>query len=318
MEAFLLMPLGGVSLWLWLLFLGIVIVLLAVDLGLLHSKEREIGIGESLVLSAGYIAIALVFGGWVWHSQGDEAGLAWMTGYLVEKTLSLDNVFVISLIFASLAIPRLYQHKVLFWGIVGVIVMRGVMIGFGTALVSQFSWILYLFGAFLVFTGIKMLLVRDSGHDDVTGGAMVGWLRRRLRVTPELHGNRFFVRDQGAWRATPLFLALILVESADLIFAVDSVPAIFAITTDPYIVYTSNIFAVLGLRALYFALAAMVHRFAYLKYALALILVFIGGKIFWTHLVGKPDPTVTLGVTFVLIAAGIGVSLWKTRGEARA
>lgn len=317
MEAFLLTPLGGVSLWLWLLFLGIVIVLLAVDLGLLHSKEREIGIGESLVLSAGYIAIALAFGAWVWHSQGGEAGLAWMTGYLLEKTLSLDNVFVISLIFASLAIPRLYQHKVLFWGILGVIVMRGVMIGFGTALVSQFAWVLYLFGAFLVFTGIKMLMVREAGHGDVAGGPLVGWLRRRLKVTAAPHGNRFFVRDQGTWRATPLFLALILVESADLIFAVDSVPAIFAITTDPYIVYTSNIFAVLGLRALYFALAAMVHRFAYLKYALALILVFIGGKIFWTHLAGKPDPTITLGVTFALIAAGIGVSLWKTRGAAR-
>lgn len=317
MDALLFTPLLGVQAWLWLLFLGIVVVLLALDLGVLNRKDHEIGVGESLMLSAGYIGVALAFGAWIWHSQGQDAGLAWVTGYMVEKTLSLDNVFVISLIFASLAIPRQYQHRVLFWGILGVIVLRGVMIGFGTALVSQFSWILYVFGAFLVFTGIKMLVAKDDPADP-THGPVMGWLRRVLRVTPDLHGKHFFIRDGGAWRATPLFLALALVEMADLIFAVDSVPAIFAISTDPYIVYTSNIFAVLGLRALYFALAAMVHRFAYLKLSLALILVFIGGKIFWTHLVGKPDPAVTLGVTFALIAAGIGLSLWRTRAGAKA
>ncbi|MCA1909347.1 MAG: TerC family protein [Magnetospirillum sp.] len=317
MDALLFTPLLGVHAWLWMMFLGIVIVLLVLDLGVLHKKQREIGIGESLVLSAGYIAVALAFGAWVWHSQGQEDGLAWLTGYMVEKTLSLDNVFVISLIFTSLAVPRIYQHRVLFWGILGVIVLRGLMIGFGTALVSQFSWILYLFGAFLVVTGVKMLFAKEA-HDDPTQGRIMAWLRRVLRVTPELHGNRFFIRDNGAWRATPLFLALAMVELADLVFAVDSVPAIFAISTDPYIVYTSNIFAVLGLRALYFALAAMVHRFAYLKLSLSLILVFIGGKIFWTHLVGKPDPTITLGVTFTLIAAGIGLSLWRTRRQGEA
>lgn len=318
MDALLFTPLLGVDAWLWLLFLGIVVVLLALDLGVLHRKEREIGIAESLALSAGYIAVALAFGAWIWQSQGRESGLAWMTGYMVEKTLSLDNVFVISLIFASLAIPRAYQHRVLFWGILGVIVLRGIMIGFGTALVSNFVWVLYLFGAFLVFTGIKMLVVKSDGHGDPTHGPVMGWLRRRLNVSPALDGNRFFTRDQDKWRATPLFLALVLVEMADLVFAVDSVPAIFAITTDPYLVYTSNIFAVLGLRALYFALAAMVHRFAYLKLALSLILVFIGGKIFWTQLVGKPDPAITLGVTFSLIAAGIALSLWKTRAKAGA
>ncbi|CDK99999.1 conserved hypothetical protein; putative inner membrane protein [Magnetospirillum gryphiswaldense MSR-1 v2] len=318
MDALLFTPLLGVDAWLWLLFLGIVVVLLALDLGVLHRKEREIGIAESLALSAGYIAVALAFGTWIWQSQGRESGLAWMTGYMVEKTLSLDNVFVISLIFASLAIPRAYQHRVLFWGILGVIVLRGIMIGFGTALVSNFAWVLYLFGAFLVFTGLKMLVVKSDGHADPTHGPVMGWLRRRLNVSPALAGNRFFTRDQDEWRATPLFLALVLVEMADLVFAVDSVPAIFAITTDPYLVYTSNIFAVLGLRALYFALAAMVHRFAYLKLALSLILVFIGGKIFWTQLVGKPDPAITLGVTFSLIATGIALSLWKTRAKAGA
>jgi tellurite resistance protein TerC len=316
MDTLLLTPLLGVHAWLWLLFFGIVVVLLALDLGVLHRKDREIGITESLALSAGYIAVALAFGTWIWQSQGRDSGLAWMTGYMVEKTLSLDNVFVISLIFASLAIPRTYQHRVLFWGILGVIVLRGIMIGFGTALVSNFAWVLYLFGAFLVFTGIKMLVVKNDDHGDPTHGPVMSWLRSRLNVTPALHGNHFLVRDQAKWRATPLFLALVLVEMADLVFAVDSVPAIFAITTDPYLVYTSNIFAVLGLRALYFALAAMVHRFAYLKLALSLILVFIGGKIFWTQLVGKPDPAITLSVTFSLIAAGIALSLWKTRAKA--
>ncbi|MGE4278237.1 MAG: TerC family protein [Magnetospirillum sp.] len=314
MDSLLFTPVLGVQSWLWLMFLGIVGVLLVLDLGVLHRKQREIGIGESLALSAGYIVLALAFGGWIWHSRGAEDGLAWITGYMLEKTLSLDNVFVISLIFTSLAVPRLYQHRVLFWGILGVILLRGLMIGFGTALVSQFSWVLYLFGAFLVITGIKMLLVKES-HDDPTQGKVMAWLRKVLRVTPQLHGSRFFVRDHDGWRATPLFLALCMVELADLVFAVDSVPAIFAISTDPYIVYTSNIFAVLGLRALYFALAAMVHRFEYLKVSLALILVFIGAKIFWSHLVGKPDPILTLSVTFALIAAGIGLSLWRTRAQ---
>lgn len=202
MDALLFTPLLGVDAWLWLLFLGIVVVLLALDLGVLHRKEREIGIAESLALSAGYIAVALAFGTWIWQSQGRESGLAWMTGYMVEKTLSLDNVFVISLIFASLAIPRAYQHRVLFWGILGVIVLRGIMIGFGTALVSNFAWVLYLFGAFLVFTGLKMLVVKSDGHADPTHGPVMGWLRRRLNVSPALAGNRFLpaTRTNGGRR----------------------------------------------------------------------------------------------------------------------
>jgi len=307
--------------WVWLVFMGTVAVLLVLDLGLLHRKEREIPVSESLWLSAGYITVALLFGGWVWWAMGEESGMAYFTGFLVEKSLSLDNVFVISLIFTYLAIPRLYQHRVLFWGILGVIVLRGIMIGFGAALVSQFSWVLYIFGAFLIVTGIKMLVVADS-TPSIEGNPVLRFLRRRLNVTAELHGNAFFVKapspsDPGrtvVW-VTPLFLALILVETADLIFAVDSVPAIFAITTDPYIVYTSNIFAILGLRALYFALAAMVHRFQYLKYALAGVLVFVGGKIFWTQIVGKPDPLISLSVTVTLLAGGVIVSLLRTRKE---
>jgi tellurite resistance protein TerC len=308
----------GQAAWLWLVFIAVVVTLLAFDLGVLHRDDREIGIRESLVLSAGYIGAALLFGGWLWWQLGAGSGIEYFTGFVIEKSLSIDNVFVIAMIFSFFAVPRQYQHRVLFWGILGVIVLRAIMIGLGAALVSQFSWVLYLFGAFLVLTGIKMLWMADH-QPDLEANPLLKLLRKRLRVTPELRGNAFFVREPHPatgnpvlW-ATPLFLALCLVEFADLIFAVDSVPAIFAITTDPFIVYTSNIFAILGLRALYFALAAMIHRFAYLKYALALVLVFVGGKIFLVNLVGKFPPLLSLGVTAGLIAGGVLVSLWKTR-----
>jgi tellurite resistance protein TerC len=312
----------GKDAWLWLMFIGIVIALLAFDLGVLNRKDHEIGISESLWLSAGYIAVALIFGGWVWWYLGAERGMEYYTGFLIEKSLALDNVFVIALIFAYFSIPRLYQHRVLFWGILGVIVLRAIMIGLGAAIVDQFSWVLYLFGAFLILTGIKMLWMIDN-MPDIGNNPLLKLMRRRMRVTDEIHGNKFWVKRPvssapGApvvWWATPLFFALILVEVADLIFAVDSVPAIFAITTDPFIVYTSNIFAILGLRALYFALAAVIHRFKYLKYALAAVLVFIGGKIFWNQIVGKLDPSISLSVTGGLIAAGILFSLYKTRDE---
>lgn len=264
----------GKAAWLWLVFLGLVVVLLVLDLGVLHRKEREIGVSESLVLSLGYITVGLAFGAWIWSTMGAEAGLNYLTGFAVEKSLALDNIFVISMIFSYFAVPRRHQHRVLFWGVLGVIVLRGIMIGLGAALVERFDWILWLFGAFLAITGIKMLVVADKAHGDLADNPALRFLRKRLRVTPDLHGHHFFVRQTNAdgrtvWWATPLFLCLILVELADIVFAVDSVPAIFAITTDPYIVYTSNIFAILGLRALYFALAAMMHRFTYLKYALA-------------------------------------------------
>jgi tellurite resistance protein TerC len=313
----------GQAVWLWLVFITVVVTLLAFDLGVLHRDDREIGIRESLVLSAGYIGAALLFGGWLWWQLGAGPGIEYFTGFMIEKSLSMDNVFVIAMIFSFFAIPRQYQHRVLFWGILGVILLRAIMIGLGAALVTQFSWVLYLFGAFLVLTGIKMLWMADH-QPDLENNLLLKFLRRRMRVTPELRGNAFFVREPHPaggrpvlW-ATPLFLALCLVEFADLIFAVDSVPAIFAITTDPFIVYTSNIFAILGLRALYFALAAMIHRFAYLKYALALVLVFIGGKIFLVNLVGKFPPLLSLSVTAGLIAGGVLVSLWKTRPEAAA
>ncbi len=320
LAAVMLEPVLGKALWLWLVFISIVIALLVFDLGVLNKNDHEIGVRESLVLSALYIAIAVAFGAWVWWYLGPTPGMQYFTGFALEKALAMDNVFVISLIFGYFAIPRLYQHRVLFWGILGVIVLRGIMIGLGAALVTEFDWILYIFGGFLILTGVKMLFIGDK-EQSMDDNAMVRFLRRRMRVTNELHGNAFFVKQPDPktgkvvrW-ATPLFLALLMVEFADVVFAVDSVPAIFAITTDPFIVYTSNIFAILGLRALYFALAAMVHRFHYLKYALAIVLVFIGGKIFWNQIYGKLDPAISLSVTFGLLAAGVLYSLYKTRGQ---
>ncbi|KAA5597173.1 TerC family protein [Blastochloris sulfoviridis] len=313
----------GKPAWAWLSFLGIIAALLSFDLGILHRKAREIPAGESLLLSACYIVVALAFGAWVWSQMGQEAGVAYFTGFFIEKTLALDNIFVISLIFATLAIPRHLQHRVLFYGILGVIVLRAIMIGLGTALVSQFAWVLYIFGAFLIVTGIKMLLVAEN-PSSVVDNPLMRFVRRHLRVTKDLRGSVFFVRRPVARSrrtvlyATPLFLALVMIEFADIVFAVDSVPAIFAITTDPYIVYTSNIFAILGLRALYFALAASVHRFGYLKYALSIVLVFIGAKIFWSQVFGKVDPLISLGVTLALLAGGVAVSMWKTSREAPA
>lgn len=322
----------GKPLWMWAGFLGIVATLLAFDLGILHRKDRDMGIAESLWLSAFYIAIAVLFGAGIWWayeagqlgtSDGTHAGVAYFTGYFIEKALSIDNVFVISLIFGYFAIPRQYQYRALVWGIIAVIVLRGIMIAAGAAMVREHDWVLYIFGAFLIATGIKMLLVPES-DPDMAKNPVIGFLKRRLRVTDRLHGQAFLVRlpdaaGRMATHATPLLLALIVINIADIIFAVDSVPAIFAITTDTFIVYTANIMAILGLRALYFALSAMVHRFHYLKYALAMVLVFIGLKIFWNQLVGKFPAEWSLGVTLAMILAGIGYSLWKTRdGESEA
>jgi tellurite resistance protein TerC len=320
LELFFFSDFLGTATWLWLVFFAVVFFLLAFDLGVLHRDDREIGVRESLLLSAGYISAGLLFGLWIWFQKGSTSGMDFYTGFLIEKSLSMDNVFVMALIFSFLAIPRQYQHKVLFWGIMGVIVLRALMIGLGAALIHEYSWILYVFGAFLAVTGLKMLFTKVDDHPDLEKNAFVNFLRRHLRVTDRLHEQRFFVKQADAngkrvlW-VTPLFLALILIECADLVFAIDSVPAIFAITQDPFIVYTSNIFAILGLRALYFALAAMIHRFAYLKYALALVLVFIGSKIFLVGIIGKIPSSISLGVTLALLVGGVLVSLYKTRGQ---
>ncbi|HJT39518.1 MAG TPA: TerC family protein [Sphingobium sp.] len=315
----------GTPAWFWIAFLGIVVALTAFDLGFLHKEDREIGIAESLKLSAFYISVALLFGAWIWFARGPEPGMQYFTGFFIEKALSIDNVFVISLIFSYFAIPARYQYRALLWGIAAVIVLRGLMIAGGAMLLQEAYWVLYLFAAFLIFTGIKMLFAADKPMD-VGNNPVVRFIASHMRVTPDLHGEHFLAKTphpktgKMMTAATPLLLALIVINFADLLFAVDSVPAIFAITTDTFIVYTSNIMAILGLRALYFALAAMVHRFHYLKYALALILVYIGAKIFVADFVlggGKFPPVLSLGVTFALIGAGVGWSLWKTRQEAR-
>ncbi len=306
--------------WMWLVFIAIVIVLLVLDLGVLHREQREIEVRESLLLSVGYISLGLLFGAWVWWYLGSQSGMEYMTGFAIEKALAMDNVFIIAMIFSFFAVPQKYQHRVLFWGILGVIILRGIMIGLGAAMISQFSWVLYVFAVILIATGAKMLIVADKEYD-IANNPMLRFIRRRFNVTEVHHGEKFFVKQPDpktaspVWFMTPLFLALILIEVADLVFAIDSVPAIFAITTDPFIVYTSNVFAILGLRALYFALAAMVHRFHYLKYALALVLIFIGSKIFIAYFLGleKFPPVIALTVTFGILLAGVLFSLFKTR-----
>lgn len=332
----------GMPVWIWLTFLGSVLAILAFDLGVLHRNSHEIGVSESLKMSALYIGLGLLWAVavYVFYARyGGSSSLdpqiasaatsderAWtavklyMTGYLVEKTLAMDNVFIISMIFTYFAVPRAYQHQVLFWGILGAIVLRAIVIGLGAALVAEFTWVMYLFGVLLLATGVKMLLMVDH-QPDIASNPVLRLLRKHMRVTPELHGQSFFVMQPDARsgslvrHVTPLLLCLILVEIADLVFAIDSVPAIFAITPDPFIVYTSNIFAILGLRALYFTLAAVVHRFHYLKYALAMVLIFIGAKIFLGDWLfdGKVPAALSLGVTGGLLAGGILFSLWKTR-----
>ena len=313
----------GTPVWFWAAFVAIVLALTAFDLGVLHKEDREMGVRESLVLSAFYISVALAFGLWVWFAKGPDLGMKYFTGFFIEKALSIDNVFIISLIFGFFAIPRQYQYRALLWGILAVIVLRGIMIAAGAALVAEFYWTLYIFALFLIVTGIRMLWGSDH-EPDLANNRAIRWLSRHMRVTKQHHGRHFLVQETDertgklVWAATPLLLALIVINFADLIFAVDSVPAIFAITTDTFIVYTSNIMAILGLRALYFALAAMVHRFHYLKYALALVLVFIGTKIFIGDFLtesGKVHPGISLGVTFALILGGVLWSLWKTRRE---
>jgi tellurite resistance protein TerC len=306
--------------WMWLLFISVVLALLVLDLGVFHRQDHEIDTKESLWMSAFYISIGLLFGGWIWWIMGQDKAVEYVTGFVIEKTLALDNIFVIAMIFSYFGIPRLYQHRVLFWGILGVILLRGIMIGFGAAILQKFHWVLYLFSPLLIYTGIKMFFNVDA-EMDMDNNRILKFMKKHFRITDKLDGHKFIVHQADPKTGkmvryiTPLLVTLVMVEIADVVFAIDSVPAIFAITTDPYIVYTSNIFAILGLRALYFALAAMIHRFHYLKYALAVVLVFIGAKIAITDMLGwaKFPPMVSLSITIGIIVAGIVVSLRKTK-----
>ena len=302
------------TLWMWLGFNVFVLILLALDLGVLHRKGQEVGIKEALWLSLGYFVLALFFGAGVYHFLGANAGVEFFTGYLLEKSLSVDNIFVFVLIFSHFSVPPQYQHRVLFWGILGALVMRAVMILTGTAILESFHWVIYIFGAFLIFTGIKMLMTINQ-VPDMEGNRLVRLIRRNFRVTEGYEGNKFFVRRNGLLFLTPLMVVLILVEVSDLVFALDSIPAIFAITTDPFIVYTSNVFAILGLRALYFALVGIIHRFHYLKYGLSLVLMVVGAKMLINAAFGKIIPTeAALLVTALLIGGSMLVSVLKTRG----
>jgi tellurite resistance protein TerC len=303
-----------IPLWAWLAFTLFVVVLLAFDLGVLHRKSRVIPVREALVLSAVYFALALVFSAGIFALLGQDKGLEFLTGYLIEKSLSVDNVFVIALIFTTLAIPAQYQYRVLFWGILGALVMRGVLIVAGSVLIMEFRWIVYLFGAFLVGTGLKMLkTVNDK--PDVANSIVLRLARRWFRTSDQIEGERFFVRRNGALLATPLFLALVMVEATDLVFAIDSIPAIFAITSDPFIVYTSNVFAILGLRALYFALGGLTDRFVYLKHGLSIVLVIVGIKMLLVD-IWKVPTAVALAATVAVVGGSILLSLWRTRMSA--
>lgn len=306
----------------WIIFIAIVLTLLTLDLGLFHKKDRVISIKESLWMSSFYISVALLFGLWVWHLKGLGSFAEYVTGFLVEKSLAIDNIFLISLIFSSLSIPLKYQHRVLFWGILGVIILRAIMIGLGAQILTHFEWVLYLFAIFMIVTGIKMIFLSHKPVD-ISKNLLLKWLRNHLNITESIDDHRFYVYQVDPHSnikklfVTPLFIALVMVEFTDLIFAVDSIPAIFAITQDPYIVYTSNIFAILGLRALYFALASIIDRFYYLKYALAIILVFIGSKIFIADAFGlaKIPPILSLIITIFILACGALYSFYKKNNK---
>jgi tellurite resistance protein TerC len=309
---------------LWGGFLAVVAVLLALDLGVLHRRQRAVGAAESLLYAAGYLLLALAFGGWVGLNLGAEAAVKYLTGYVIEFSLAMDNIFVIALILGLLGVPREFQHRVLLYGVLGVIVLRGVMIASGQAMIAEYAWTLDLMAAFLVLTGLKMLWPGQQANPLRHSQPVLRFLRRHLRLTDDFHGQKFFVRlvdkttGHYAVYMTPLLLALLMVELADAVFALDSIPAVFAVSTDPFIVFTSNIFAILGLRNLYFALAAVLQRFTYMKYALALVLVLVGGKVLTAHWLGWPElpALASLGLTLAILAAGAGWSLRRTREKA--
>ncbi len=300
--------------WHWAGFNLLVLVLLAFDLGVLHKNHREVGVKESLWLSFGYFVLALGFSGVIFHFEGRQAGLEFLTGYLIEKSLSIDNIFVFVLIFTHFQVPKKAQHTVLFWGVLGALVMRTILILAGAAVISAFHWVIYVFGAFLILTGVKMLMTIND-VPDLSGNRVTRFMRKYFRVTEGYEGERFLVRRNGVRLITPLLIVLVLVELSDVVFALDSIPAIFAITKDPFLVYTSNVFAILGLRALFFALAGIIHRFHYLKYGLSFVLVLVGSKMVINAALGPVIQTEwALLATAVIIGGSVWLSILRTRG----
>jgi tellurite resistance protein TerC len=293
----------------WGLFFAFVLGMLALDLGVFHRKQHRVGIREAVVWSIVWTVLALVFNLWMWRQYGDQAGLEFLTAYVIERSLSFDNIFVFIVIFNYFAVPAEYQHRVLFWGILGALISRGIFIALGTALITRFEWLIFVFGAFLVYTGFKILKEKDTEvHPEQN--PVVKLFQRFVPLTPRYHGKHFFVREAGRRVATPLMLVLVVVEATDVVFAVDSIPAVFGVTTDPFIVFTSNIFAILGLRALYFLLAGLMHKFVYLSYGLGLVLVFVGAKMLlneWFHI----PVEWSLGVVGLLLTGAIVASLLR-------
>ncbi len=297
----------------WAGFVACVVVFLALDLGVFHRESHVVKFKEAFGWTILWASLAMLFAVALIPWRGRQEAVEFFTGYVIELSLSMDNVFVIALIFAYFRVPPQYQHRVLFWGILGALVMRGLMIGAGTALVARFHWVLYIFGAFLVYSGIKMLLVEDEGVEPEKN-PVLRLVRRLYPVSPAFDRERFVTTFNGRRALTPLALALVMVETADLIFALDSIPAIFAVTTKPFIVFTSNVFAILGLRSLYFVLAGAIGYFRYLKYGLSLVLVFIGAKMLFEKWVGLPTP-LALAIVAGIILTSIAVSVWKARHE---
>jgi tellurite resistance protein TerC len=296
---------------LWGGFVAFVIAMLALDLGVFHRQAHVVGFREALGWSVTWIGLALLFDAFVAWRFGAQLGVEFLTGYLIEKSLSVDNIFVFLVIFSGLGIPLQSQHRVLFWGILSALVLRAVMIFAGAAMLARFHWLIYVFGAFLIFTGIKLFVNRGK-EEHPERSALMRLARRWIPSTPALHGERFFVRENGRWLATPLFMALIIAEIADVIFAVDSIPAIFAVTSDPFIVFTSNIFAILGLRSLFFLVAGLVDKFVYLKVGLAAVLVFVGAKMTLIDFVEIPA-LVSLAAVLALLGSAMLASWWVAR-----
>lgn len=298
------------QIWLWIGFNVFVLAMLALDLGVFHRKAHVVTLKESLSWTAVWVLLALVFNAGVWYYAGSQKALEFLTGYLIEKSLSVDNVFVFALLFSYFAVPALYQHKVLFWGVLGALIMRAGMIVLGAALITKFTWVIYIFGAFLVLTGIKMIVKRDEEiHPE--RNPVVRWFKKLMPVTTDYRCDHFFVVQDGRRWATPLFVVLLVVEVSDLIFAVDSIPAIFAVTKDPFIVYTSNVFAILGLRSLYFALAGVMDKFHYLKIGLGVVLAFVGAKMLLAHTAYKIDTLVALGMVVGVLVVSVIASLLR-------
>jgi len=300
-----------VSIWIWAAFLAFVLAMLAIDLGFFQRKVHAVSMKEAGIWTTVWISLALSFNALLYFWRGPEAALQFLAGYLIEKSLSVDNLFVFALLFSFFAVPAVYQHRVLFWGVLGALILRGLFVAAGTALIGSFHWIIYLFGAFLVFTGARLALAGESELNP-DKNPLLRLSRRFLPVTPGFEGQRFFVRRAGRLLATPLFLVVLVVESTDLVFAVDSIPAVFAVTQDPFLVYTSNVFAILGLRSLYFLLAGAITRFHYLKLALAAILTFVGVKMLIADLFEIPV-AISLGVIAGLLALAVVASVVRAR-----